>query len=58
MPPYHQNKSMAEQRFLFSLADRGGISEDDALGRARASKGKKLPEHVSKRRSKRSSRRG
>lgn len=49
MPPYHQNASMAQQRLLFAKAERGEVAKSDALGRARASKGKHLPERVSKR---------
>lgn len=47
MPPYHQNASMAQQRLMFAKAERGEVSKADALGRARASKGKALPRHVS-----------
>ncbi len=50
MPPYKPVVSQAQRRQLFALADRGEISHDEAEGKARAAKGKKLPERVSKRR--------
>lgn len=46
MPPYEPNKSMAQQRKMFVLAKQGKISKEDAVGKARASKGKNLPDHV------------
>lgn len=46
MPPYHSNASMAQQRLMFAKANRGEVSMADAKGRARASKGKHLPERV------------
>ena len=46
MPPYHANASQAQQRKLFALANRGEIPMSEAKGRARASKGKHLPERV------------
>ena len=49
MPPYHENTSMAQQRKLFALANRGEVKMSDAIGRARASKGKHLPERVHRR---------
>ena len=47
MPPYQANASMAQQRKMFALANRGEVSMADAEGRARASKGKNLPERKS-----------
>ena len=46
MPPYHENASMAQQRLMFAKANRGEVSMEDAIGRARASKGAHLPERV------------
>ena len=46
MPPYHANASMSQQRLMFAKANRGEVSMADAKGRARASKGKRLPERV------------
>ncbi len=46
MPPYHQNSSMAQQRLLFAKANRGEVKMSDAIGRARASKGKHLPRYA------------
>ena len=57
MPPYSVNKSKAQQRKMFALAERGEVSMADAEGRARASKGKKLPERVKRKSPKRGSRR-
>lgn len=51
MPPYKPVVSKAQRGKLFALAAEGKISEDEARGKARAAKGKKLPRHVSKRRS-------
>ena len=48
MPPYKPVKSKAERRKLFELAKEGKISMEDAMGKARAAKGKRLPEHVKK----------
>jgi hypothetical protein len=39
---------MAQQRMMFALARKGEVSMADAKGRARASKGEDLPEHVKK----------
>ncbi len=46
MPPYQPVKSNAQRRKLFALAERGEISKTEAEGKARAAKGKKLPERV------------
>ena len=56
MPPYSPNASKAQQRLMFAKANRGEVSMDDAVGRARASEGKKLPERVGRKRSSRRSR--
>lgn len=45
--------STAQRNLLFAKAERGEISEDEARGKARAAKGKKLPRHVPKRGGKR-----
>jgi hypothetical protein len=58
MPPFSQNKSKAQQRLMFAKANRGEVSMADAVGRARASKGKHLPERKRKKSRKRSRRRG
>jgi hypothetical protein len=50
VPPYHANKSKAQQRMKFVLAKQGKMSMADARGAARASKGKSLPVHVRKKR--------
>ncbi len=50
MPPYKAVKSKAQRRKLFALAARGEISQADARGKARAAKGKRLPEKVRSRR--------
>ena len=44
MPPFTPNASKAQQRLMFAKADKGEVSMADAKGRARASKGKRLPE--------------
>lgn len=49
MPPFTPVKSKAQARKVFVLADEGKISEDDARGKVRAAKGKKLPNRVPKR---------
>lgn len=49
MPPYKPVKSKAQARKLFVLADEGKISEDDARGKVRAAKGRKLPARVGRR---------
>ena len=52
MPPYKPVVSQAQRGKLFAMAERGEISEDEARGKARAAKGRKLPKRVgSKRRS-------
>ena len=53
MPPYNAVTSKAQGRKLFALANRGEISEDEARGKVRAAKGKRLPERVSTRRRRR-----
>ena len=50
MPPYKPVKSGAQRNKLFALAAEGKISEDEARGKARAAKGRKLPRRVGKRR--------
>ncbi len=57
MPPYKPNKSMAQQRKMFALANRGEISMDEARGKARASEGKKLPARVGRKSPKRGGKR-
>ena len=49
MPPYKAVVSKAQRGMLFHLAEQGKISKDEARGKARAAKGKKLPRHVPKR---------
>jgi hypothetical protein len=44
MPPYRPVVSQAQRRKLFALANRGELSMDEARGKARAAKGKRLPE--------------
>jgi hypothetical protein len=46
MPPYHPNASRAQQRLMFAKANRGEVSQADAIGRARATDYKALPDHV------------
>jgi uncharacterized protein YjhX (UPF0386 family) len=46
MPPYTPNRSRAQQRKLFVLADQGKVSMDDAKGKARVSHYASLPEHI------------
>lgn len=46
MPPYQAVKSQAQRRKLFALANRGEISRSEAEGKARAAKGRSLPERV------------
>lgn len=48
MPPYKAVKSKAQERMMFVLAKEGKMSMADARGKARAAKGKKLPQHVKK----------
>jgi hypothetical protein len=52
MPPYKPNKSKAQQRKMFALVKQGKLSQQEAEGKARASKGKQLPEKVRKTRRK------
>jgi hypothetical protein len=52
MPPYKANKSKAQQRFMFVLEKEGKLKPGEAAGKARASKGKRLPEHVKHRKKK------
>lgn len=49
MPPYTPNASQAQQRKMFVLERQGKIAPGEAEGRARASKGKRLPERKSSR---------
>ena len=49
MPPYRAVVSNAQRRKLFALANQGEISMDEARGKARAAKGRHLPERVKKR---------
>ena len=51
MPPYKPVVSKAQSRALFAKANRGELSMDEAKGKTRAAKGKKLPERVSSKRS-------
>jgi hypothetical protein len=50
MPPYKPNKSKAQQRKMFALAEQGKISKTEAVGKARATESsyKKLPNKVKK----------
>ncbi len=57
MPPYQAVKSAAQRRKLFQLAKEGRISYDEAEGKARAAKGRHLPERVGKRKKARGKRR-
>jgi hypothetical protein len=50
MPPYKPVVSNAQRRKLFALANRGEISHAEAEGKARAAKGRDLPERVGPRR--------
>ena len=49
MPPFQPVKSKAQARKMFVLAEQGRIPEEDAIGKVRAAKGKKLPNRVPKR---------
>lgn len=49
MPPYKPIVSTKQRGMLFHLAEEGKISEDEARGKARAAKGRKLPRYVGKR---------
>ncbi len=40
------NKSMAQQKMMFILEKEGKLDNGEAIGKARASIGKHLPEHV------------
>ncbi len=46
MPPYTPNKSIAQQRKMFVLEREGKLAPGEAEGKARASKGRRLPKHV------------
>jgi hypothetical protein len=46
MPPYTKPTSEAQRRYMFVLAKQGKISQDDAIGKSEAVKGRKLPKHV------------
>jgi hypothetical protein len=46
MPPYKAVVSDAQRRKLFALAGEGKLSLAEARGKARAAKGRDLPEHV------------
>lgn len=48
MPPYKPVVSNAQRRRLFAKANRGEIAMSEAEGKARAAKGRSLPERVSK----------
>lgn len=50
MPPYKPVVSKAQSRALFAKAARGEMSLDDAKGKTRAARGKKLPERVARKR--------
>jgi len=50
MPPYKPVVSDAQRRKLFALADEGQIAMAEARGKARAAKGRDLPDHVGDRR--------
>ena len=52
MPPYTPVVSKRQRRKLFALASRGELSYEEARGKARAAKGKRLPERVRPKRSK------
>jgi hypothetical protein len=58
MPPFQKNKSKAQQRLMFAKANRGEVSMEDAVGRARASKGAHLPERKRKKGRKRGRHKG
>jgi hypothetical protein len=49
VPPYKPPRSLAQERLFFAMAKRGEISMAEARGKARAAKGKRLPERVHKR---------
>jgi hypothetical protein len=49
MPPYKPVKSQAQRKKLFALAAEGKLPMAEALGKARAAKGRKLPVRVAKR---------
>ena len=57
MPPYKPVVSDAQRRKLFALANRGEMSMDEARGKARAAKGRKLPKYVGHRKRRRPVRR-
>jgi hypothetical protein len=46
MPPYKPVVSVAQRNKLFSLAESGDISMDEARGKARAARGFDLPQRV------------
>lgn len=46
MPPYKAVVSDSQRRKLFALAERGELSMDEARGKARAAKGRSLPDRV------------
>lgn len=46
MPPYTPNRSHAQQRKMFALEREGKLRPGEAIGKARASKGKRLPKRV------------
>ena len=47
---YKAVTSDAQRRKLFALANRGELPMHEAIGKARAAKGKKLPKRVGKKR--------
>lgn len=49
MPPYTPNKSRAQQRKMFALANKGEISMSEAKGKAEATNYQSLPNRVGKR---------
>ena len=52
MPPYKPNKSKKQQRLMFVLEKEGKLAPGEALGKAKASMGKKLPLRVKPKRKK------
>lgn len=53
MPPYSAVVSKAQRRLLFAKAGRGELSMDEARGKARAAKGRRLPERKRSRKGRR-----
>jgi hypothetical protein len=53
MPPYKAPVSEAQRRYLFVLERQGKLRPGEARGKSRAAKGRRLPKHARRRKTRR-----